>query len=554
MAKLFEEIFTDQGSGDILLLVRSELPDEADTEETLRLRCHSLILTQHPYFCKMLRDSTPLREGLRREIHVCENHAEFVELLRFMYTNHIEVKHHNVAGLLTLADKYCIDEVMDICLKFIKDNFDSDIFFAFYNFTALDSAYQDKLREHLMAALRQRCNLWSITEDQRWQELPVAIVELILSQDDLPIESEAEILTLIARWLKGKGAGSSACIDIQDVARLLGTFRKTDSLYVHVPDVQALMHALGKDFFSERVPRTGASIWDPSFVRHSYENKGSSHVASNAYEQCAGTQMNGYEPEKNISHLMGPRDSLYQEPGWMDHPGNHRCRIVLVCNSWSHRERRLFRSNNPNQVAALQKRGFEMPCQTKPAGHERSPSPPPAFQSRFQMPNYDSLDTSDNSPLEQRQGSAVLGGGVMSNMSHDKIDHELVDHQIVVGISSGQLRHGVRISQRERSAIYLVQDLQGKQSLNFGGTTTTVSFDIEIGIGDATKYGIRRCRFAMLRNMHTLFEEFFDVSAKMPLRTYISSMNFDNRSSYTVDVRWLRPGDRPCGQAYVRQQ
>jgi len=172
------------------------------------------------------------------------------------------------------------------------------------------------------------------------------------------------------------------------------------------------------------------------------------------------------------------------------------------------------------------------------------------------MPHYESLDTTlDNSPLDQRQGSAVLGGGVMSNMSHDKIDHELVDHQIVVGISSGQLRHGIRVSQRERSAIYLAQDLPGKQSLNFGGTTTTVSFDIEVGIGDATKYGIRRCRFTMLRNNHTLMEEFFDVSAKVPLRLYISSMYFDKGSTYNVELRWLRPGDRPCGrQAYVRQQ
>mmetsp|Transcript_32950 Transcript_32950/g.102654 ORF Transcript_32950/g.102654 Transcript_32950/m.102654 type:complete len:559 (-) Transcript_32950:66-1742(-) len=556
MAKLFDEIFMDigdnpRGSGDIDLVV-SEEPHDLGSDDAITLRCHSLILTQHPYFYKMLSGTTPLREGLTREVIISEPREEFIELIRFIYTSQIDINRANIAGLLMLADKYCIDEVVDLCLKYIKDNFDADMFFTFYNFTTLNSAYQEKLRENLMSALRQRRNLCSITEDMRWQELPIILVEVILSQDDLPIASEAEVLTLIAQWLGNRRHSK------QDVARLLGAFRKCENIWVRMPDIESLMLSLGIDLFSKRPPRTGSAVWDPSFVIHRHEAAGPAPLGAPAVEQPRLECDHG-----EICHQLGPKDFLQQEPGWM-YPGKHRCRVSVNCTSWSHRERRLLRSS-PTQAAALQKRAFDC-SPSKPTGHERSPSPPPAFQVR--MPPIEAFETFDiaqmsdgtqgtgcsrtcRTAMEQRQGDVVLGAGVIRNLSQDKIDHELVDHQIICGVSSGYQRHGVRFSQRERNAIYLVEDLNGKQSLNIGGTTSVVTFDIELTIGDASKCGIRRCRFALLRDVHTLMEEFFDVSAKVPLRFYISSSYFDKNSSYTVSVRWLEPMEQPGRHYYI---
>lgn len=549
MARLFEEVFAAKSSGDIELIVESDFEEEA-----VRLRCHSLILTQHPYFYKMLSSATPLKEGLTREVMISEPRDEFIELIRFTYTNQVDINRINVAGLLMLADKYCIDEVVDLCLKYIKENFDADIFFTFYNITTLNSAYQDKLREQLMAALRQRRNLCSITEDFRWRELPIELVEVILSQDDLPIASEAEVLMLIAQWLGGSNVRKqSKKQEKQDVARLLGAFRKCDAIWVRVSDIEVLMKALGVDLFSAKEPRTGSSVWDPSFVIHRHEAAGPVPLGSANMSEQPRLECDHGE----VCHQLGPKDFLQQEPGWM-YPGVHRCRVSLSCTSWSHRERRLLRSS-PTQAAALQKRAFE--CSggpaSKPAGHERSPSPPPAFQLR--MPPLEAFETfdigqiSDGRAMEQRQGEVVLGGGVMRNLSQDKIDHELVDHQIICGVTSGYQRHGVRFSQRERTAIYLVEDLNGKQSLNVGGTTSTVSLDLELMIGEASKCGIRRCRFALLRGSHTLLEEWFDVSAKVPMRFYISSSYFDKSSAYTVSLRWLKPVDQPVRHYYLCQ-
>lgn len=541
MAKLFDEIFTDEGCGDIQLLLVPEDEETAEAEEELhgelrpdeglKLRCHSLILTQHPYFYKMLSMEVPLREAIVREVVIAEPHDEFIELIRFIYTGHIDINRGNVARLLALADKYCIDEVVDLCLKHIKDNFDADMFFNFYNFTTLNSAYQDKLKDQLMSTLRQRRNLCSITDDPRWAELPIELVEVILSQDDLPISSEAEVLALIAQWI-GSHRRSK-----HQLARLLGAFRISSNSWVQVSDIDLLMQALGFDIFSGKEPRNGSAVWDPAFTVHRHETAGSAPLASAVAD--ANTKA---EQRECICHQLGPKDYLQQEPGWM-YPGVHRCRVTLTCNSWQHRERRLMRSS-PTQAAALQKRAFD--CgPPKPSSRERSPSPPPAFQVR--IPHRDTFETFDIAQMSDAcSEQGILSGGVIRNLSQesrDKVDHEVVDHVIICGVSSGHQRHGIRISQKEPNAIYQAEDLKGENSMNIGGSTSSVSFDIELMIGEASNCGISKCRFALQRDMNTLLEEWFDSSAKVPLRFYISSSYFDKNSSYTVSVRWLRLTD-----------
>jgi len=147
MAKLFDDIFSDGGTGDLELTITD--PDESRGDQVIRLHCHTLILTQQSYFFNMLNANMHLREGRKREVLIAESCDDFVELIRFMYTGQIEINRVNVPGLLILADKYCVDEVVDLCLKHIKDNFDADMFFNFYSCMTLNSAYQEKLRTNL---------------------------------------------------------------------------------------------------------------------------------------------------------------------------------------------------------------------------------------------------------------------------------------------------------------------------------------------------------------------------------------------------------------------
>lgn len=532
MARLFDEIFHEGGTGDIKLIFNHTLDNAFEERSTLY--CHSLILTQFPYFLKMLSVTSPLREGRSREVLVTDPREDVIEIVRFIYTSNIEITHVNVGGLVTLADKYCIDEVLELCLKFVRENFDADAFFNFYNFTAVNSAFQERLKEHLMTALKERRNLCLMTEDARWCELPVENIEEILSMDELPISSETEVLTFIANW------GNGGSKDTTDVARLMGSFRRCDNLRIPISEIETLMQALGYDLFNRRSPRTGSALWDPPLVIHRHEAAGNISHAETAVLALAEKQ-DAHQNE--IYHQLGPKDYLQQEPGWM-HAGVHRCSVTLKCTCWFHRERRLLRSSRSIEAAVPMhsKRVFESHVPAKATGHERSPSPPPKFQVR--MPPIEAFDTFDPSQMPDILESERFlggGGGVSRNISQDKIDHELVDHHIICCVVSGQQRHGVRFSQRDPNGIYLAEDLGGKRGINIGGTTSSITVDLELVIGEASKNGISRCRFAVLREMQVLLEECFDVSAKVPLRFYISSASFDSNSNYTVTAQWHPP-------------
>jgi hypothetical protein len=550
MAKLFDTIFTNTGSSDVVLLVVT--PD--DTEgDPVKLWCHSMILSQYPYFCKMLQPQ--LREGRTGEVLLTEERDEFVELLRFMYTSQVDINRGNVVGLLTLADKYCIEDVVDLCLKHVKDHFDADMFFNFFELTTFSSAYRDKLNDQIMSALQQRRHFCSVIEDPRWCSLPLESVEVILAHDNLPVASEAEVLTLIRLWIKprlhcndascaGDADRANGEVAAADVERLLSACRKSDHMHVRMEDLEVLAQAFGMDcVFSDLVPRTGSALWDPSFAVKRFEaTLASNALAYQSSSENVAAQLDFVEHRGGgnaaICHQLGPKDILQQEPGWM-HPGVHKCRVSIACTSWSHRERRLLRSN-PGQAAALQKRAFDCnPALEKL--HDRTPSPPPSFAVR--RPSRD-LQQKYNTITEA--STAMTSTAMTGTGSAD--GSEQVDHQIIVGVasgpSSGYHRHAVRISQRDQNAIYLVEDLQGKQSLNIGGTINSVTFDAELLIEEASKYNLRRCRFALLRNAHVLHEEWFDTSAMVPVWFFITSASFDKVNSYAVSVQWQRPAEQ----------
>lgn len=527
MARLYETIFGD-GGGDVLVKFISD-------EQKRQLRCHSIVLTMQAYFQKMLGPLTgnntsasqeignALKESWKKEVLIDDDYDTFVEIIRFIYTSQLNLNHSNVCAVLTLADKYCVDEVLDLCLKFVSQNFNADAFYQFYNFMVLNTSYQARLKDQLMTSLKRRKNLCMITSDRRWSGLPVEFVEEILSADDLPIASEAEALAMISRWVGSDCNAKSK----DDAVRLLGCFRCCDSLQLKVAELEPLLRILELDLFSDKMPRKGIALQDPTFVVHHHEAASTvGTVAVSSFFRAS---------DHSGHYTLGPRDTLQQEPGWT-RPGVHRLHVSLECVVWSHRERRLTRSRPSIEDANIQR----LQTGRHDFQFERSASPPPKFQVR--MPPIETFEAFELGQLSDNPSAAgfTTGPGVRSRGSYqqDQIDFDLVDHQILCGVLSGYQRHGVRFSQKDRNAIYLLEDLNGKEFISVGGSISSVDFDLELSIGEASKCGIVRCRFAVLRDNHTLIEEVFDVSAQTPMHFYFSSSYFDSSSTYSVRLRW----------------
>lgn len=581
MARLFEDIFSERGTGD----VRMAFPNSPGGEK--EVRAHSLVLSSQPFFARMLGapgsggpdapgDPPRMREARSKEVVIEDDYDRFVDLLRFIYTNQLDVHKKNVAAMLSLADKYCVDEIFELCLKWIQANFSADAFFDLYVFTRLQVTFQNPLKEQLMASLRRRRHLCMIAEDPRWRDLPVEFVEEVLQLDDLPINSEAEILALIAKWVGTEHDVPGPCTIAEggavavppahsytperrkDVLRLLGCFRKNKDLEVRIADIQPLFAALNLDIFADAKPRAGNMRLDPGFVIHRHEKSSSSMTPKHESFECPG-----------VYHL-GSRDLLQQEPGWSG-PGCHRCRVTIYCQQWAHRERyRKFEGRHAAIEGSPLSEAFggrQAPGAMYPAVRM-----PRALDARGQVEAFDAFDAfeafeitardsegseSDRFPgFEGARPGAVVGprratapsamppsrGAMPPSRGGEpasKFESDPVDHQIVCGYFSGYQRHGVRFSQKDRDAIYRVEDLNGKRFVKVGGSMWRVSVDLELNVGEANQSNICRCRMAVLRDSHILLEESFDVSALVPLHFYVSSSQFDANSTYSVTLKWV---------------
>jgi len=137
------------------------------------------------------------------EVAVTDEPEVFLEMLKFVYLNTLQIDSTNVKALLLIADKYDIEDIVRHCLQWMQDHFTANIFFNFLTFRL--SRFQQLLWQSLLLALRSRRNFTLVTEDPdgRWEQLPVSFVEALLSSDELPVVSEAEVLHLLARWASG---------------------------------------------------------------------------------------------------------------------------------------------------------------------------------------------------------------------------------------------------------------------------------------------------------------------------------------------------------------
>eukprot|EP00927_Polykrikos_kofoidii_P038693 TRINITY_DN33101_c0_g1_i1.p1 TRINITY_DN33101_c0_g1~~TRINITY_DN33101_c0_g1_i1.p1 ORF type:complete len:481 (+),score=72.38 TRINITY_DN33101_c0_g1_i1:75-1517(+) len=153
------------------------------------------------------------------EITIDDEPEIFLEMIRFVYLGNCVTDHSNVKALIQVADKYGIEDIVKLCLQWMQEHFSSQIFYQFLSIKLVSGRFRQLLRLSLLHALRSRRYFASVTSlagqveevDAAWEQLPVSFVESLLSSDELPVASEAEVLRLISRWAVGALSRREQC-------------------------------------------------------------------------------------------------------------------------------------------------------------------------------------------------------------------------------------------------------------------------------------------------------------------------------------------------------
>ncbi|XP_071146190.1 BTB/POZ domain-containing protein 6-B-like [Mytilus edulis] len=187
--------------------------------------------------------------------------ASFKLMLKFIYTDDVEINYDNVEVLLLAGDKYCIQVLKDKCVCFLKKKMNTD-----YVFTVLKIAFGINMEELKSCALEYILrNGHNCLKSVSFVKLPGEYVKHIIKSDTLRCKEE-HVYEQMVRWAKFRCTKQQIPTAYNNVRACLG-----DLLYlIRFPTMK-------QHYFTENVSNSGLLTSDETInVFRSFTNNGNS--------------------------------------------------------------------------------------------------------------------------------------------------------------------------------------------------------------------------------------------------------------------------------------
>lgn len=158
--------------------------------------CHRIILaSSSPYFQALLTDGFRENNLDLIELHDIESRI-FSTLLLYIYSGTIEIDNNNVQDILVASDMFQLGEVVEFCCRYLSISLNETNVIDIWKIA-------DELR---LKSLKEEAEHFMITNFHDLlklniiQNIPVNLLIQIISNDDLRIDDEQEVLDAILKW------------------------------------------------------------------------------------------------------------------------------------------------------------------------------------------------------------------------------------------------------------------------------------------------------------------------------------------------------------------
>ncbi|XP_055389941.1 BTB/POZ domain-containing protein 17 isoform X2 [Condylostylus longicornis] len=130
----------------------------------------------------------------------------FPQFLKYLYVGQIRISLQTVMPMLSLADKYNIKDLVQLCvdymLKHIAKAAMQGFLISWLQYTIALSPYHQEVTEALKKYLKY--NLEMVSESKDFAELDTNILILLLQQNDIVVKSEYTLFNILKKWLVSK--------------------------------------------------------------------------------------------------------------------------------------------------------------------------------------------------------------------------------------------------------------------------------------------------------------------------------------------------------------
>ena len=198
---------------DVKFVVRK---NDGESESEQAIPAHKFVLSiGSPVFEAMFYgELAETRDSI--EVPDCE-YESLLELLRYMYSDEVDLSGSNVMGVLYLAKKYMVPSLAEKCTKYLRDHLDASN--AFSILPSAQKYEEEQLVDCCWEAIDEQTE--AAVKSDAFVRIERSLLEALVERDTLNI-AEVELFKGVVEWAKQASSKQGRVADGQEKRTIIG--------------------------------------------------------------------------------------------------------------------------------------------------------------------------------------------------------------------------------------------------------------------------------------------------------------------------------------------
>ena len=207
-------MFNNELFSDVKFVVERTAQGESESKQVIPAHKFVLSISSPVFEAMFYGELTETGDSI--ELPDCE-YDSLLELVRYLYSDEVNLSGSNVMGVMYLAKKYMVPSLADKCAEYLQDNLDASNVFGIL--PQAQKYEEEKLVEHCWKVIDEKAE--EAVKSEGFVTIERSLLERVVERDPLNIQ-EIELFKAVNLWATKKCEEQGLSADGSEKRRILG--------------------------------------------------------------------------------------------------------------------------------------------------------------------------------------------------------------------------------------------------------------------------------------------------------------------------------------------